>query len=386
MRIAPFKLERFFARYEFAAPHLLCPSDCEAHALDELLRLEPGAADRLATLRLGYVEPTGSPQVRSTVAALFEGVEPDDVLLHAGSSEAIFAFMTCALDAGDHVIVQHPCYQSHYEVAKSIGCDVTLWSGDERRGWELDVDFLRRELRPNTKAVMITAPHNPTGYLMSRNTLDAIVALLRARGILLFSDEIFRFIEHDPAQRLPGAAELYERAISVGGVSKTISLPGVRVGWAVTRQRALLESMARLKDYLSLCNGAVDEYLAGIALRNRAELHRRSLDLVVANLRVLDAFLENHAGLFVWQRPRAGTVGFVRYRGGEGSATFCDSVVRECGVLLLPSAEFEFGDAHFRVGFGRRDMPISLARLDDYLGRNGAQGHEAASHGSPTSL
>ncbi|HWX12823.1 MAG TPA: aminotransferase class I/II-fold pyridoxal phosphate-dependent enzyme [Trinickia sp.] len=367
MKLAPFKLERFFARYEFVAPHLLCPSDCEALTLDELLQLEAGARERLTALRLGYVEATGAPAVRAGVAALFEGVQPDDVLLHAGSSEAIFAFMNCALQAGDHVIVQHPCYQSHYEVARSIGCDVTLWTGDEQRGWELDVDVLKQELRANTKAVMLTLPHNPTGYLMARETLNAVIALLRARGIILFSDEIFRFIEQDSASRLPGAVDLYEGAVSVGGLSKTFGLPGVRVGWAVSRDRALLEKMAAFKDYLSLCNGAADEALAGIALRNRAALHRRSLEIIAANLRVLDAFLARHDALFRWQRPRAGSVGLIRYGGSEGTAKFCDEVVRGCGVMLLPSAELEFGDVHFRVGFGRRDMPEALARFEAYL-------------------
>ncbi|HEY5095194.1 MAG TPA: aminotransferase class I/II-fold pyridoxal phosphate-dependent enzyme [Candidatus Eremiobacteraceae bacterium] len=367
MTLAPFKLERYFARYEFAAPYLLCTSDCEALSLAELLGLEADAREKCSALRLGYVEANGAASVRAGVAALFDRVQPDDVLLHAGSSEAIFAFMTCALEAGDHVIVHHPCYQSHYEVAKSIGCDVTLWCGDERRGWELDVDDLKRALRPNTKAVMITAPHNPTGYLMARATLDAVVALLRERGILLFSDEIFRFIEQYPAERLPGAVDLYERAISVGGLSKTFGLPGVRVGWAVSRERDLLTRMARLKDYLSLCNGATDEFLAGIALRNRHELHGRSLELVVSNLRLLDAFLERHGDLFRWQRPRASTVGLVRYQGASGTAKFCDDVVRESGVLLLPSAELEFGDAHFRVGFGRRDMPAAVSRFEEYL-------------------
>ena len=372
MKLAPFKLERYFARYEFVAPYLLCPSDCEALAVDDLLHLEAGARENLSALRLGYVEAAGAPAVRAGVAALFDRVQPDDVLLHAGSSEAIFAFMTCALEAGDHVIVQHPCYQSHYEVAKSIGCDVTPWVGDERRGWELDVDDLKRELRANTRAVMLTMPHNPTGYLMTRSTIDAVVTLLRERGILLFCDEIFRFIEQSPGERLPGAVDLYERAISVGGLSKTFGLPGVRVGWAVSHERELLLRMSRLKDYLSLCNGATDEFLAGIALRHRGELHRRSLEIIVANLGVLDAFLERHGDLFDWQRPRAGTVGLVRYRGAEGTSKFCDDVVRECGVLLLPSAELEFGDAHFRVGFGRRNMPDSVRRFEEYLQSAGA--------------
>ncbi|HKW44084.1 MAG TPA: aminotransferase class I/II-fold pyridoxal phosphate-dependent enzyme [Candidatus Eremiobacteraceae bacterium] len=367
MKLAPFKLERYFARYEFTAPHLLCSSDCESLALDELLDLEPGAREELTALRLGYVEGDGMPAVRASVAGLFDGITSDEVLLHAGSSEAIFAFMTSALEASDHVIVHAPCYQSHYEVARSIGCEITSWTGDERRAWELDVEFLKRALRKNTKAVMITAPHNPTGYLMTRSALDEVVDVLRRHDVMLFSDEVFRFIEQDPADRLPSAADVYERAVAVGGLSKTFGLPGVRVGWAATHDARMLSSMARTKDYLSLCNRAVDEFLAGIALRNRRKLHRRTLDLLLANLRVLDGFLARRHDMFEWQRPRAGSIGLVRYHGAEGAARFCDDVVRACGVLLLPSVELEFGDAHFRVGFGRRDMPESVSRLEAYL-------------------
>ncbi len=365
--LSPFKLERYFARYEFTAPFLLCASDCEALTLDELLRLEPAAEVDWRALRLGYVEAAGSRGLRESVAALFEGVGPDDVLLHAGSSEAIYAFMQSALKPGDHVIVHHPCYQSHYEIAKSIGCELTLWGGDERRGWELDIEFLREAIQTNTRAIMLTAPHNPTGYLMSRALLDEIVSIARSAEIYLFCDEIFRFIEQDVTQRLPGVAGLYDRAVSVGGLSKTFGLPGVRVGWAVTRDRELLAKMMRLKDYLSLCNGATDEFLAGVALRHRTELHRRNLEIIVENLRLVDAFFERRADIFAWRRPQAGTVGLVRYLAPEGTAAFCDRVVRTCGVLLLPSAELEFGDSHFRIGFGRRDLPICLSQLDLYL-------------------
>ncbi|MBC5824731.1 MAG: aminotransferase class I/II-fold pyridoxal phosphate-dependent enzyme [Candidatus Eremiobacteraeota bacterium] len=367
MRIAPFKLERYFAPYEFSAPYLLCASDCESLSVAGLLQLERSQAESLRTLRLGYTQSGGSWELRCAVAGLYETARPDDVLLHAGSSEAIFSFMNCALSAGDHIIVQHPCYQSHYEVARSIGCDVTLWVGDEHDGWSLDPDFLTRNIRSNTKAVMLTVPHNPTGYLMTHPTQRAILDIAAAHGLWLFSDEIFRFLEQDPAQRPAAAADLYERAVSVGGLSKTFGLPGVRVGWAVTRDRGILSRMTVLKDYLSLCNGAVDELLGAIALRHRDVLHSRNLDIVIANLHLFDDLMARHRSSMSWQRPQAGTVGLVRYTGAGGTAQFCREAISKAGVLLLPSAELEFGDDHFRVGFGRINGPQCIARFDDFL-------------------
>ncbi|HLW37299.1 MAG TPA: aminotransferase class I/II-fold pyridoxal phosphate-dependent enzyme, partial [Candidatus Eremiobacteraceae bacterium] len=143
MRIGEFKLERFFDRYEFTAPYLLCTSDCESVGLDELLMLEPEAREGLSSLRLGYIEAAGTPALRQAVADMYSTIAAEEVLLQAGSSEAIFSFMNCALTAGDHVVVQTPCYQSHYEVARALGCDVSSWTGDEENGWALDPDALR---------------------------------------------------------------------------------------------------------------------------------------------------------------------------------------------------------------------------------------------------
>jgi aspartate/methionine/tyrosine aminotransferase len=378
MNLAPFKLERYFARYEFTARYLLCASDCESISLDELLALDPDLDRKLHAVRLGYTQATGAPELRAAVAELYAGVSGDEVLLHAGSSEAIFSFMNCTLATGDHIIVQSPCYQSHYEVARAIGCEVTPWVGDERSGWSLDPAFLERNIKPNTKAVMLTAPHNPTGYLMTREKQRAIVDIARKHGLWLFCDEIFRFLEHDPALRLPAAADLYERAISVGGLSKSFGLAGVRVGWIATRERAVHEAMARFKDYLSLCNGATDEVLAGAALAHRGSLHRRSLDIIRANLTVFTDFLGRHSDLFSWQRPPASSIGLVRYAGREGSTRFCDDVVKKAGVLLLPSAQLDFGDHHFRVGLGRRNAPECIAQFEGFLSQAAARGSTGA--------
>jgi len=370
MRIGEFKLERFFDRYEFTAPYLLCTSDCESVGLDELLMLEPEAREGLSALRLGYIEAAGTPALRQAVADMYGTIAAEEVLLQAGSSEAIFSFMNCALTAGDHVVVQTPCYQSHYEVARALGCDVSSWTGDEENGWALDPDALRSLIRPATKALMLTVPHNPTGHLMPRSTQAAIVEIVRAHGLWLFSDEVFRFLEQDPALRLPPAADLYERAVSIGGLSKSFGLAGLRVGWAATRDHTLFQAMQRFKDYLSLCNGAPDELLAGIALKHRHTLHERNLQIISANLVVLEEFLARHPRLFSWHRLQASPVGLVRYAGPEGSARFCETLVAQSGLLLLPSAVLEFGDQHFRVGLGRRNAPECIARLDEFLCEN----------------
>ena len=177
MQLPAFKLERYFAQYEFNVKYVLCASDCESFSIQDLLAFEPDAADNFHQHWLGYTESQGSPALQRAICNLYDNVKPQQVLVHTGAEEAIFLFMHAALDAADHVIVHWPCYQSLFEVARSIGCQVTLWKAHEENGWSLDLDELQQHLRPNTKAVIINTPHNPTGYLMPPDVFQEIVRI-----------------------------------------------------------------------------------------------------------------------------------------------------------------------------------------------------------------
>ena len=267
MQIAPFELERYFARYEFSTEYLLCSSDCESMTVRELLALEPGAADEFGAQWLGYTESTGGTDLRQAICKLYETVQPEEVLVHTGAEEAIFLFMHAVLQPGDHIVVHWPCYQSLIEVARSIGCEVSRWIAREENGWGLDLEELRALLRPNTKAIVINTPHNPTGYLMSQEHFEAVSAIAREHDAILFSDEVYRESEYDARDRLPAACDLGEHTISLGVTSKTYGLAGLRIGWIATHNRELYDRMAGLKDYTTICNSAPSEFLASVALR-----------------------------------------------------------------------------------------------------------------------
>ena len=367
-RLEPFALERYFARYEFSARYVLCPSDPESMPVNELLAFEPDAAQRLAQLRLGYVESRGTPELRAAIAALYAHRDGERVLVHAGSEEPIFAFMHAALEAGDHIVVQFPAYQSHYSIAESIGASVTRWDSDIDGEGAPDVASLERLLRPNTRAIVVTTPNNPTGYSLSRAEFDSIVELARSRGVWLFCDEVYRGTERE-AERLPAACDVYERGVSLGGTAKAYGLAGLRIGWVSTSQSSLLERMAAIKDYLTICNSVPSEFLAALALRHGDDLTERVRQICGRNLALLDEFFARRSDLFRWKRPRAGTTAFPRYLGSNGSEAFCRRAVEEAGVLLLPSTAFDAGDAHFRIGYGRAGLPEALAALEAFIER-----------------
>ena len=366
MQMPPFKLERYFAKYEFNVDYVLCCSDCESLAIRDLLALEPDAADRFQQHWLGYTESMGNPALRRQISRLYRDIQPDQVLVHTGAEEAIFLFMHAVLTAKDHVIVHWPCYQSLAEVARSIGCRVSLWKAREENGWALDLEELQRNIQPNTRAIIINVPHNPTGYLMPCNEFQEISRIARENGIILFSDEVYRESEFHEEDRLPAACDFGEHAVSLGVMSKTYGLPGLRIGWIATRNATIYDGMAALKDYTTICNSAPSEFLAELGLRHRKALAERNLGIIADNLKILDQFFERYAAQFSWQRPQAGSIGFPQLLGKDVEA-FCEALVNSAGVLLLPGTLYGDVDNHFRIGFGRRNMPEAIGRLEQFL-------------------
>jgi aspartate/methionine/tyrosine aminotransferase len=365
MELRPFRLERYYARYEFATRYMLSSSDCESRTISELLEMEPAAHARLLETRCGYTESEGAPELRQAIASLYERIDPEEVIVTSCAEEGIFLLYHALLRAGDHVIVESPCYESALELARSTGAEVSEWHRRYDDGWAHDIDALEGSLRPRTRLLYINQPHNPTGTLMDAATFQRVAELVRSCGLVLFSDEVYRELEHDPQDRLPAACDLDERAVSLGSISKSYGLPGLRIGWLVTRDASLREVMLRLKDYTTICSSAPSELLTAIALRNRHVLLKRNLEIVERNLPLLDRLFERHAETFDWTRPTASPIGFPRVNDVQDVDGFCERLA-SMGVLLLPGSVYD-QPAHVRIGFGRADMPEALRLLEEGL-------------------
>ncbi|MGH2882392.1 MAG: aminotransferase class I/II-fold pyridoxal phosphate-dependent enzyme, partial [Solirubrobacteraceae bacterium] len=190
--------------------------------------------------------------------------------------------------------------------------------------------------------------------------------LARSRGLVLFGDEVYRELEHDARDRLPAACDLDEHAVSLGSVSKSYGLPGLRLGWVVTRDAAIRGAIMRMKDYTTICSSAPSEVLTAVALRNRHVLLERNLAIVERNLSLLDDFFERHGDTFEWVRPTATPIWFPRVNGVADVDELCARLA-DMGVLLLPGSVYD-QPSHVRIGFGRANMPDALRLLEACLG------------------
>lgn len=366
MKIKPFELERYFSKYEFSVKYLLSSSDCDGLKQSELLSwADPEAKELWDHLTLGYTESLGLPLLRQEIAKLYQNISKDEIITVI-PEEGIFIALNSILNKGDHVICTWPGYQSLYQIAESIGCEVSKWEPNEENGWNFDLNSLEKNLKPNTKLLIVNFPHNPTGHLPSKEDFLKIIDFARKNDLYLFSDEMYRFLEFDPNSRLPSACEVYEKAISLFGMSKTFGLAGLRLGWLVIRDKDLLKQVASLKDYTTVCGNTPGEILALIGLRSRDRIIDRHLKRINRNLMLLDDFFKNHAGILEWVRPKAGTIGFAKLIQGD-SDKFCKDVVENIGVMLLPSTVYGYDNKHFRIGFGRENMPEALEKVRDYL-------------------
>lgn len=367
MQLPPFELERYFARHEFSARYLLSSSDCEALSLGDLLSMaDENSRNLWETLKLGYTESSGHPRLRSLIADQYDGLAPEDILV-VTPEEGVFLSMQALLKTGDHVVCTFPGYQSLYDIPRALGCRVSLWQPEETDCWQFDLDRLKGLLQPDTRLVVVNFPHNPTGAKPSPEMFTALIDLLKQRGVALFSDEMYRHLEIPPGRPLPAASTQYEGAVSLGGLSKSYGLPGLRIGWLATRNRKFLVHAAHLKDYTTICASAPGEILAIMALGCRKSILARQHERLLANLDVLETFMRDHEEVFGWRRPAGGSICFPSLRRPEGAAAFCGTLVEKAGIMLLPSTPFQFGDRHVRIGFGRSNLPEVLERLAAYL-------------------
>lgn len=372
-----FKLETYFSKWEFTARYHMTASDAQSMTMAELLAMAtPEQRNAHDNLWLGYTETFGDPELRDIIAGLYTQMRRPEILCFAGAEEGIYIAMHALLDKGDHAIVVTPNYQSSETIPLSI-CDVSAVALDPNDGWSLDIDAVSRAIRPNTKLVSINFPHNPTGKVLEAERFQALVDLCRQHGLWLFSDEVYRGLTVDKKPVLPAAADLYERGVSLGVMSKAYGLPGLRIGWIACRDHDLISKMERMKHYLSICNAGPGESLAKIALLNADRILDRNNRLVASNLEKLKTLFAEFDHLFDWYTPDGGCVCYPRYKGKDGVEAFARNLVEQSGVLLLPASLYH-SDLNptpldrFRIGFGRANIEEGIVAMRSYLLRNGS--------------
>ncbi len=361
-----FQLEHYLGLHEHKATISLCSSGLESMGLEELLALADAKGLALwEQLRLGYSQPQGLPALRHEISRQYACLSPEQVAVFSGAAEGILCTLSGMLDRADHTVVIRPCYQSLESIPASR-CQVSAVELDETNRWQLDAERVVAAIRPNTKIIVFNFPNNPTGALPNWDTMDALIQIARQRGIYLFSDEVYRLMEIDPATRLPAIADCYERGISVSSMSKPYGLPGLRIGWVATQAPEVLQATSGIKHYASICPNSASEVLAFMALRAKEQILQRNQAIMTANLSVMDSFFKAQA-LFEWTAPLGGCIGFPKLLTGEAIDRFALRLLEEEQVLILPGTLYGNPNNRFRISFGQKTMKEGLTRFEHFI-------------------
>ncbi|CAN3362703.1 hypothetical protein DICA2_E05798 [Diutina catenulata] len=368
MKQEPFLVEQFMDEFETAVEYNMGETCVHSLLLRDLLDEED--FHELASARLTYGHIRGSPLLRSEISELYCSVSSDDIVVTNGAIGANFLGFYSTLTPEDSVVVITPTYQQLTSVPSMFGARVTEYKLSFSQGWMPDIEELDKLLEEvDASMLVINNPNNPTGVVWDDQTMKCIVELVQRRGVLLFSDEVYRPLYHnlDEARAPKSAIDYgYEKVIVSGSMSKAFSLAGIRVGWLATRSQNMIKNIWEKRDYNTIAVSMIDDFVATKALSCREKIMKRNYAICRENLALVSDFVASQERLS-WVSPSGGSTSFISVR-GVNTSELCRKLALEFATLLVPGEVFGF-PGFVRLGFGnsKEDIINGLFRLASAL-------------------
>ena len=347
----PFDMERMMSKWENVVEYNLSESGVHPVTVRGLVG-DPTLVEELLDTELNYPQANGSVELREHIAALYPGATPDNVLVTVGCAEANFITLQTLLGPGDEMVMMLPNYMQIWGIGHNYGFRVRAFHLKEERGWAADLDELNKVVTERTKLIAVCNPNNPTGYTLTPEEMDAIVAATERVGAWLLADEVYRGAERLTDTETPSFWGRYDRVLAMNSLSKAYGLPGLRIGWVVGPADIVDEIWAR-HEYTTISATMLANKLAALALspQVRPRLIQRTRDYIRRGFPILDGWLESHEGTFSVVPPQAAAIAFARYRLNVNSTEFVEQLMREKSVLIVPGDHFGL-DHHLRISFG----------------------------------
>jgi aspartate/methionine/tyrosine aminotransferase len=366
MNIEVFKLERMQSTWENVVDYNLAESGVHALSLEEFVPAEE--LPEILKLGLGYSQTNGTPELREKIAASYPGINPEQIQVTTGSTEANFLLMWALIEPGDEVIFELPNYMQMWGLLRGFGAKVKTFHLREEHHWAPDLDELKKQVTRKTKLIILTNPNNPTGAVLSQDEMKTIIDLAQTSGAWILADEVYQNAERI-GPRTPSFWGIYDKVISVNGLSKAYGLPGLRIGWIVGPMDTI-QKIGPYHDYTTIAPSALSDRLARTALSPgvRDRILKRTREILTHHYTILESWLKSQDGTFAFVPPKAGAITFVRYTLPLNSTELALKIIREKSVFLAPGDLFEM-DHFLRIGFGVEEQALraALARIEAVL-------------------
>ncbi len=372
MRIEPFAVEEWMNEYEEGAKFNTAETCVDSISIDDLLGLAGKSREEffssLCSRRLTYGDIQGSNALRSGIASLYRTIGKEEVVTTHGAAGGNHHVFISLVSPGDHVVSVMPTYQQLYSIPRSITSDVDVLKLRKENGYLPDLDELKRLALPDTRMIAINNPNNPTGAVMDRDMLCRIIEIADKCGAYLLCDEVYRHLGQDD-EWCESVADLYDKGISVGSMSKVFSLAGIRIGWIATHDEDARKQFLSHRDYDLISCGMIDDVIASLALENKEKILERNRGIIRSNLAILDDWIHGNSH-FSYVKPQAGTTALIHYDFQVPSYKLCKDLYTETGAFLTPGDCFE-EPYSFRIGYAcNKDvLEGGLKAISEYCSR-----------------
>lgn len=370
MKIKAFAIEEWMNEYEHDAVYNLAETCVDSFSVEELVTLSGANYDdffrSIADKKLTYGHITGSPAFKENVSKLYKTMKPENILSMNGAIGANFLVLYSLLEPGDEVVCVDPTYQQLYSVPESFGATVKRLRLSEDNNFLPDLEELETLVSTKTKLIIINNPNNPTGSVMDSSYLTKIVDIARQNDAYLLCDEVYRGLWQEPDAQIPAIVDLYEKGISTGSMSKSLSLAGLRLGWIAAPTEVIQACLTR-RDYTTISNGLLDDLLAVHALENYDKVMERNLKIVRDNLQIVDEWVQQEEKIS-YVKPKAGTTAILKYDANLSSEQFCLGLFKRSGTFLAPGSCFDL-EGTVRIGYAcsTKVLQDGLEKISEYL-------------------
>ncbi|AUM94948.1 TPA: aminotransferase [Clostridium botulinum] len=370
MKIKTFKVEQWMNQYENDAIYNLAETCIDSLTLRELLNLAGKNFEEymasLGDIRMTYSHIYGSPNLLKGIASLFQDVKAEQIIPTHGAIGANYQVLITLLEPGDSMVSVAPTYQQHYSIPESMGTEVNILKLLPENNFLPDLQELKKMVNSNTKLITINNPNNPSGSLIPVELIKQIVDIAKSVDAYVLSDEVYRGISEDGSY-MPSIVDLYEKGISVGSMSKTFSLAGLRLGWIVSKDEKIINLCRERRDYDTISCGVLDDIFASLALENKGAILERNRKIVMTNRELLHQWVTSEPQVS-YVKPVAGNTALIYYDADMHSYEFCEKLLKETGVFYTPGECFDL-DYCFRIGyaFDSKTLMEGLKKTSEFI-------------------
>ena len=374
MKIEQFEMERMQSTWENLVEMDMSESGVRPVTLRELGEMGLDL-DAVMNMPLGYSQSNGTIALREELTRQYAGSTVDHLEVTNGTSEANYLLALALVRDGDEVAFEVPNYMQYGGVPRSLGAKVNTFRLRIDRDWEPDWEEFERAVNPRTRLVYVSNPHNPTGSVLSRESMERMVRRCEEVGAYLLADEVYLGAEVYCA-RTQSFWGMSDRVIVTSGLSKAYGIPGVRIGWIAGPKDVVADCWSQ-HDYITIGPNKISDAVARVAVKpeNREKLYARTRTILQQNLPVMKQWVAGFGDLLTFCEPRAGALCLMQYHSATLSYGLCTRIRERQSVLIVPGVHLGL-EGYVRIWLGGKPEFLNegLRRIGIELERERARG------------